>query len=193
MHLFVEYDRRKSSMYDDVRRCCQQYQWICIGERLFTANLFEMIFSRIFETCLYGLKRKTNDDSSIEKLLIIFVMFDTTWFDVGVDVVACLSRSVTESSDLTIDVPWIVLGDDKRIVLAILGIRMELFSCDDDRRVRNDDPIGDRLVPVEFGGVRWFIGLSSVYMYINRTWVKKKTNLPLVDVMFAFPNVYWLA
>jgi hypothetical protein len=73
-----------------------------------------------------------------------------TWVN-GAGGIVCLSNKVTESNC------FVVAGDDIRIVFDALVIRIGLLS-----RVKNDDECGDKLVPVEFGGVRCLFGLSSV-------------------------------
>jgi len=52
---------------------------------------------------------------------------------------------------------FVVAGDDIRIVFDALVIRIGFVS-----RFKNDDECGDKLVPVELGGVRCLFGLSSV-------------------------------
>ncbi len=52
---------------------------------------------------------------------------------------------------------FVVAGDDIRNVFDAFAIRIGLVS-----RVKNDDECGDKLVLVEFGGVRCLFGLSSV-------------------------------
>ena len=51
----------------------------------------------------------------------------------------------------------VVADDEIRIEFDGLVIRIGFES-----RVRNDDECGDRLVLIEFGGVRCLLGLSSV-------------------------------
>jgi hypothetical protein len=55
----------------------------------------------------------------------------------------CLSNKVTESNC------FVVADDDIRIVFDAFVIRIGFVS-----RVKNDVECGDKLVPVEFGGVR---------------------------------------
>jgi hypothetical protein len=62
------------------------------------------------------------------------------------------------------DNPLLFASDDIRIVFAAFVIRIGLLSFDVDNRLKNDDESGDKLVPVEFGGVRCccLLKLSSV-------------------------------
>jgi predicted ATP-dependent Lon-type protease len=81
----------------------------------------------------------------------------------GFDALVCLSNKVTASSVFAVGEPLFVAVEETRIVFEALLIRMGLFSCEVDRRVKNDEESGERLVPVEFGGVRCLFGLSSVF------------------------------
>ena len=93
--------------------------------------------------------------------LVFFVERQSTWMN-GLDAVVCLSNKVTASSVFDVGEPLFVAEEDTRIAFEALAIRMGWFSCEVDRRVKNAEESGERLVPVEFGGVRCLFGLSSV-------------------------------
>ena len=93
---------------------------------------------------LHQIKRKTN--------------FEITWVN-GAGAIDGLNNNVTESSCFVVDD-----GADIRSWFDALVIRIGLVS-----RVKNEDVCGDKLVPVEFGGVRCFVGLSSVNW--RRNWL----------------------
>mgnify|MGYP006983672845 CR=1 FL=1 len=76
--------------------------------------------------------------------------YEITWINC-VGWIVCLSSKATESNCL------VVADDEIRIEFDGLVIRIGFES-----RVRNDDECGDRLVLIEFGGVRCLLGLSSV-------------------------------